>query len=129
MTKNEMLRQAQSLMDGGGPGSPQDVHDMGAWVTRQLLDGASIDTLHALIKVGPVWDGDLPSKAGRNKLVELGLAAKCIVKGQQGFQVATYRGWSVFHAQIDPENGIAAQSAASVDHSTRIQQATDGDRG
>lgn len=108
MTKNEMLRQAQSLMDGGGPGSPQDVHDMGAWVTRQLLDGASLDTLHALIKVGPVWDGDLPSKAGRNKLVELGLAAKCVVKGQQGFQVATYRGWSVFHAQIDTDNARQA---------------------
>lgn len=109
MTKNELLRQAQRLMDGGGPGSEQDAYDMGAWATRQLLDGASLDTLHALIKVGPIWDGDLPSKAGRNRLIELGLAAKCVVKGQQGFQVATYRGWHVFHVHIDPEHGTAGQ--------------------
>lgn len=129
MTKNEMLHQAVRLMDGGGP---QEIYDMAAWVARQQLDGASLDTLHALIKVGPVWDGDLPSKAGRNKLVELGLAAKCVVKGRQGFQVATYRGWNVFHAQIDSEHGIAAQSVNSdAGYSACITDAktADGNRG
>lgn len=106
-----MLQQAIRLMDGGGP---QDIYDMAAWVVRQHLDGATIDTLHALIKVGPVWDGDLPSKTGRNTLVELGLAAKCVVQGKQGFQVATYRGWNVYYAQIDSGANTAAVSAQAM---------------
>lgn len=117
MTRNQMLHHAVRLMDG----APQDIYDMCAWVARQHIDGATIDTLRALIEVGPVWDGDLPSKAGRNTLVELGLAAKCVCKGRQGFQVATYRGWSVYHAQIDSENG----AGQSIGMQAQTIQATD----
>lgn len=37
------------------------------------LSGAAIDTLRALQR-GPQFDGDVPSKSGRNELVDLGLA-------------------------------------------------------
>ncbi|WP_041299789.1 hypothetical protein [Hyphomicrobium sp. MC1] len=39
------------------------------------LSGGAIDTLRALAR-GPKFDGDVPSKAGRNELVELGLARR-----------------------------------------------------
>jgi hypothetical protein len=33
-----------------------------------------MDTLWCLFAHGPTWDGNVPSKAGRDQLVELGLA-------------------------------------------------------
>ncbi len=38
------------------------------------LTGAEIDTLWCLFKRGPTYDGDLPSKSGRDSLVEGGWA-------------------------------------------------------
>lgn len=57
-----------------------------------MLNGAAKDTLIALVECGPLEDGDVPSKLGRDCLLELGLAAKVIVKGRDGFQAATYAG-------------------------------------
>jgi len=112
MTRTEILKRAVSMMDGAHP----DIYDMLAYVARQSLSGAEVDTLHALINAGPVWDGDLPSKAGRNNLVDLGLATKCVCKGQQGFQVATYRGWNVFFAKLDSEtDGMPMAATRSTD--------------
>lgn len=99
MTRTEMLKRAVSMMDGAN----SYIYDMLAYVARQSLSGAEVDTLGALINAGPVWDGDLPSKAGRNNLVELGLATKCVCNGRQGFQAATYRGWNIFFAKLDSE--------------------------
>lgn len=39
------------------------------------LSGAAIDTLRALQR-GPQFDGDVPSKCGRNELIDLGLARR-----------------------------------------------------
>ena len=39
------------------------------------LSGAAIDTFRALQR-GPQFDGDLPSKCGRNELIDLGLARR-----------------------------------------------------
>lgn len=39
------------------------------------LSGAAIDTFRALAR-GPQFDGDVPSKVGRNELIELGLARR-----------------------------------------------------
>lgn len=41
--------------------------------TAKPLSGAALDTLWCLFAHGPTWDGDVPSKAGRNELVDLGL--------------------------------------------------------
>lgn len=56
------------------------------------LGGAAIDTLVALVENGPLWDGDVPSKSGRNVLVAAGLAVCIVVKGEDGYQAATLAG-------------------------------------
>lgn len=67
--------------------------------TALQQDGAAVDTLHALVKSGPLFDGDVPSKSGRDALVALGLATRnIIVRGQQGYQAATSAGWYVCRA-------------------------------
>lgn len=56
-----------------------------------MLTGAEKDTLIALVEQGPLWDGDVPSKQGRDSLVRRGLAVKVVVKGEDGWQAATTR--------------------------------------
>ena len=56
------------------------------------LTSSETETLIALIENGPLWDGDVPCKSGRDSLVQKGLAEKIIVKGEDGYQAATYRG-------------------------------------
>ena len=56
------------------------------------MTGAEKDTLIALVEAGPLWDGDVPSKAGRDALIASGLAARVIVRGEDGWQAATYAG-------------------------------------
>ena len=60
-----------------------------------LLDPGERETLLCLVKQGPVWDGDVPSKSARTSLIGLGLASKAVVNGEQGYQVANYVGWTV----------------------------------
>ena len=61
------------------------------------LSGAAKDTLHCIFKRGPTWDGDVPSKSGRDELLEKKLAVKmCIANGEQGYQACTYLGSRVF---------------------------------
>lgn len=59
----------------------------------QKLDSAARDTLRAAYLNGPLFDGDVPSKAGRNDLIGKGLIAKVIVKGDDGFNACTQRGF------------------------------------
>lgn len=56
------------------------------------MTGAEIDCLIALIEIGPLWDGDVPSKRGRDSLIEQGLAIRIIVAGADGYTAATYSG-------------------------------------
>lgn len=56
------------------------------------LTGAEVDTLIALVERGPLWDGDVPSKCGRDGLIERGYAVRVVVKGEDGWQAATYAG-------------------------------------
>ena len=69
----------------------------------QALTGGAKDTLRSLVYRGPVWDGDVPSKAGRDELLRKGLASKAIVKREDGFQVANYKGHRVYRATHLPE--------------------------
>lgn len=59
-------------------------------------DGFCFDSLLALIKNGPCWDGDVPSKSGRDELIERGYAVRVVVKGEDGFTAATYKGRDLF---------------------------------
>jgi hypothetical protein len=45
------------------------------------MRGAELDTLIALVEHGPLWDGDLPSKTGRDCLIERGLAVRVVLSG------------------------------------------------
>lgn len=50
------------------------------------------EPLFQLCERGPVWDGDLISKSARDQLLDVGACSKAIIKGEDGFQVATYFG-------------------------------------
>lgn len=57
------------------------------------LSGAARDTLICLCRKGPTWDGDVPSKGGRDELLDKKMAAKIVIKNnEQGYQAATYKG-------------------------------------
>lgn len=50
------------------------------------------EALYQLHKNGPVWDGDVISKADRTELLRIGACAKVVMKGEQGFNACTYFG-------------------------------------
>lgn len=66
--------------------------------TAANSSGALIDTLRALHDRGPLWDGDVPSKSGRDALLLDGYVAKVLVNGEQGFNACTYKGAALLRA-------------------------------
>lgn len=58
----------------------------------ESFDGGERDTFHALMRHGPVWDGDIPSKTGRDELLTLGLAVRCCLKSAHGYTALSYLG-------------------------------------
>lgn len=94
---------------------------------RELWDslkGNEKDVLIALCRLGPLWDGDVPSKAGRDGLVEKRLAARIVMgtswallrkrhKPQQarecdgGYQAATNKGANAYRwGFLEPRKNI-----------------------
>ena len=71
---------------------------------------ANIDTLAALCFEGPLDDGDVPSKQDRDYLVANRYAARISVKGEQGFNAATYRGNQLLCAYYDVDNLAEARA-------------------
>ena len=63
------------------------------------LTGAQIDTLIALVEEGPLYDGDVPSKTGRDELIAMGLAVRVCVKACDGYTAANYAGKEVYKAR------------------------------
>ena len=76
----------------------------GACVDDGYLDYAAViarrlpkrlhEQMHQLIN-GPVWDGDVISKSLRDALLDMGLALRVCMNGEQGFTGATYFAYSV----------------------------------
>ena len=58
----------------------------------QSMDSSERDCIRAGYKNGPLFDGDVPSKSGRNSLLEKGYMAKVVVKGEDGFNACTHKG-------------------------------------
>jgi len=56
------------------------------------LDAGQRDTLIASFNSGPLDDGCVPSKAGRDELLKSGLIAKTIKCGEWGYNACTYKG-------------------------------------
>jgi hypothetical protein len=67
--------------------------------TAEELSIAAVDTLTACYFNGPLFDGDVPSKSGRDSLLEDGLVAKVVVKGEQGYNACTQKGYWVLKAR------------------------------
>lgn len=59
------------------------------------LDSAALEVLEQCALNGPIEDGDLVSKSGRDQCLDVGALAQIVVKGEDGFQACTYRGWSM----------------------------------
>ena len=70
-----------------------------AYALRQIIDGQGLlEQLRQLYDSGPIWDGNVISKADRDQLLRWGLATKVCVEGEDGYQACTYRGRSVLKA-------------------------------
>lgn len=84
------------------------------WAT---LTGAEKDVLIALCKHGPLWDGDVPSKTGRDALVGKGLAARIVIKDcQGGYQAATAHGGNVYRWGFrGPRRAIVGKLVGNID--------------
>ncbi len=59
------------------------------------LNTGHLETLENLHKDGPIWDGDLITKAYRSDLLRCGAVVGVSVKGEEGFNACTYLGLSV----------------------------------
>jgi hypothetical protein len=59
---------------------------------KMALSGAEWDVLWCLFRNGATWDGNIPSKVGRNSLINKDLAYR-----DQGWTILTIHG---FHAAI-----------------------------
>lgn len=71
------------------------------------LTGGEVDTLVALVESGPLWDGDVPSKTARDSLIAKGFAVRCVVRGEDGWQAATYAGRDAYRAHFPGPDGPA----------------------
>lgn len=84
------------------------------------MTGAEIDTLVALVEHGPLWDGDVPSKSGRDALLSSGLAVRIVVRGDDGWQAASYAGKEAYKAIYPgPEGPADTISEARINRLTR----------
>lgn len=74
------------------------------------LTGAEIDTLIAMIERGPLEDGDVPSKNGRDSLIERGFAVRIVIKMQDGYTAATYAGRDAYKQRYGTSLGGSADT-------------------
>ena len=58
----------------------------------ESLSGGSIECLRGAFTQGPLEDGDVPSKDGRDLLMSYGMIAKVVLNGEEGFNACTYKG-------------------------------------
>ena len=71
-----------------------------------------INTLVALVESGPLPDGDIPSKTGRDCLIESGLAVRILVNGEDGYTAATYKGRDAYKEYYGTALGGSADTVA-----------------
>ena len=58
----------------------------------QAMNGAERDCIRAGYKHGPLFDGDVPSKSWRDRLLDKGYMAKVVVKAEDGYNACTHKG-------------------------------------
>ena len=60
--------------------------------TVQKLSSSAAETLIACFERGPLYDGDVPSKTGRDDLLQFDFISKIVMKGEEGYNACTYLG-------------------------------------
>lgn len=89
-TLKELL---DALHEGLDTSSAEEIKDACQLIVRvQAMNGAERDVLYAAYRRGPLFDGDVPCKSGRNSLLEEGFIAKVVVKGEDGYNACTHKG-------------------------------------
>lgn len=53
-----------------------------------MMSPTQVEVLRQLVTRGPVYDGDVASKAARDDLLQIGIASRACVRGEQGYTVA-----------------------------------------
>lgn len=61
-------------------------------ITAQSLSPSERDTIRGCYEHGPLDDGDIPCKTARNRMLDLGLVTKAVVKGEDGYNACTHQG-------------------------------------
>lgn len=105
---NETIKTASTVIEKHGQCS--DEYGIAVAAIALSLTSAQREVLGQLVN-GPVWDGDVCSKDARSDLMEMHLATKICVKGEQGYNAATYRGFNVWKALGEGEKDSGLQPA------------------
>jgi hypothetical protein len=112
---------------GGDDASQYEAQDEWYETVAAGLDGGEVDTLIALIRSGPLFDGDVPSKAGRNSLMDLELCTKVVVSGRaQPNACPAYKKpapLAPLADQADGENGYTSGHNAATMRGARVYKA------
>ena len=87
------------------------------------LRANDIETLRVIHDNGPVWDGDVPSKAARDTLLSYGLIEKIVSGGEEGFQACTYRGRAVLREYRDELEKVKFKGERSKSDSQIVPEA------
>lgn len=58
----------------------------------QAMGSDERDCIRCSYHQGPLFDGDVPSKSGRDRLLEKGYMAKVVVNGEDGYNACTHKG-------------------------------------
>lgn len=82
-----------ALHDDVSISSPEEIKESCELIIEvQAMGSDERDCIKAMYRHGPLFDGDIPSKFGRDKLLSKGYAAKVVVKGSDGYNACTYKG-------------------------------------
>lgn len=88
----------ESIQESTETSSPEELKRACELIAMaQEMPHAEREVLLCAYKHGPLYDGDVPSKSGRDALMEKKLIAKVVVKGEDGYNACTYRGRDVHH--------------------------------
>lgn len=79
--------------------SDEQLEQLGIDIASQLT-GAEFDTLWTTHQNGPIDSGHLPSKTARDFLVDLGLLAMVVNKGEDGWWASTQMGHWVYKGLV-----------------------------
>lgn len=73
----------------------KDICQLSDLLINNQRAGYIVDAFQQALRAGPLADGDLLSKAGRDFLLEEGLMTKILVNGEQGYQALTYKAFDL----------------------------------